>query len=75
MKIAPDREFIDLSSELIGAMRAAGYSPSQVLEVLVAAIIIVKRESKFSGDIKQAAEIIQRSIISMDAHIYAVRPH
>jgi hypothetical protein len=64
-----DRNFIDVSAELIENMRGVGYSPSDVLEVLIAAIIIVKRESEFDGGIEQAAEIVQRSIITMDSHI------
>jgi hypothetical protein len=77
MKFTPDREFCDVSTELIGAMRAAGYSPRHVVEVLIAAIIIVNRESTFTGDIEQTAEIIQRSIITMNAdiHTVTVSPH
>jgi hypothetical protein len=73
MDFTLDREFIAVSAELVKNMRAAGYSPSAILEVLIAAIIIVTRESEFSGDIEQAAGIIQRSIISMDPCIRAVR--
>jgi len=70
-----DQDFIDVSTELVGAMRDDDYTPFEVLEVLIGAIIIVKRESKFFGDIKEAAEIIQRAIVKMDDHIYVVSAH
>jgi hypothetical protein len=72
MRIAPDQEFTGIAFELVKAMRAAGYSPSQALEVLIAAIIITRRESSFSDDIEEAAEAIQRAIIVMDPHIHVV---
>jgi hypothetical protein len=69
MSFTLDREFIDVSTELIAAMRAAGYSPSKALEVLIGAVVVIRRESEFAGNIEEAADIIRRAIVEIDSHI------
>jgi hypothetical protein len=72
MRLKREQKLLEVSSNIVGVMREhGGYEPEEVLTVMIAAIIMVHRESSYcEKSIEEAAEHIRREIIKMDERIY-----